>query len=165
MGWVSCLEDTQKRLDDFLNSIQDFTSDSEYLNWQELNEFRQTVANLQENFYQILEKGTDPNNTQIIDLEELKEKYKNLKLQTSELQNELSNERKKCLDMEKIIKNLSNELTKCNQSLNTEIQISERTTAMYHKELNRREELENKLFKLQQSPHKTQSSSKKRKKR
>lgn len=155
MGWVSCLEDAQTRLDNILNSVQGLETEIGSSTWYELNKINQLLEDLQNQLDEILEAVTDPNISPKIELCELKKDYELMKSQNHGLQLDLTEEQLRNLENSEILKETNFQLTEMAKSLKVEQDISEHLTAkyenleaMYYEERNRREKAESELKEL-----------------
>lgn len=145
MGWVSCLEDTQERLDDILNTIQGLSTNVGDSTSYEISRMRQDLHDLQSQLDNLVNIVTDPDIGSKIELHELKEVYEQTKLQNQQLQQQLSEVRRQCGEQLKEIEETNRQLSEMAKSLKAEQDIAEHATAECYKEQQRCEKLETKL--------------------
>lgn len=160
MGWVSCLEDAQERLDNIYNFVQGLKTEIGSPTWYEVNRISQILKDLQSQHDKLVEVATDPEIGSKIELYELKEAYEQMKLQNQNLQFTLSEEQYRNLENSEIIKAMNVQLSEMAKSLKTERDISEHWTAKYYEEQNRRERAEAELEKLKRVVSSDKSSKK-----
>jgi chromosome segregation ATPase len=149
MGWVSCLEDSQERLDDAVNTIQGLLNGIDPRMLYKVNQLREELHNLQGKLDGILEVVTDPEIGSKIDLVELREAYEQKEQHNQQLQRKLVELRKQCEDQSRRSEELETQLTALNGRLKAEVDIAENATAKFYKEQKRREKAEAKLQNLQ----------------
>jgi chromosome segregation ATPase len=149
MGWVSCLEDSQTRLDDAINAVQGLLNGIDPAMLYKVNQLRGELHDLQSKLDEILEVVTDPEIGSKIDLVELREAYEQKEQNNQQLQIKLVELRKQHEEQSRKIEELETQLTTLNGRLKAEIDIAENATAKFYKEQKRREKTEAKLQKLQ----------------
>ena len=145
MGWVSCLEDNQERLDDILNAIQGLSTSANGSTLYEISRMRQSLHDLQDQLNNLVEIVTDPEMGSKIELYELRQAYEQTKLQNQQLREHFSEEQKQCINQRKEIEAMSRQLIEISMSWKAERAIAENSTAKYYEEQQRRERVEAEL--------------------
>jgi len=162
MGWVSCLEDAQERLDDILNCVEGVGTRIDGSKWSEVDSIRNALEKLQSQLEELVEIVTDPEIAPKIELHELKASYEELQVENQNLQYRLSEEENKNLENCKIIEERDHQLAKMAQYLKAEQDISTHWSSQYCKEEDRRKKAEAQLEKFKTVE--TRNSSKKKNK-
>lgn len=165
MGWVSCLEDAQERLDDILNYVEAVGTRIDGSKWSEVDSISKTLEKLQSQLEELVEIVTDPDIAPKIELNELRASYEQIKLENQNLQSRLSQEKSKNLKNRKIIQEQDNRLTAMAKRLKTEREIATHWSTKYCKEQNRREKAEAELEKFKTVETRNSSRKNKNKKR
>jgi len=160
MGWVSCLEDAQERLDDILNCVEGVGTRIDGSKWSEVDSIRNALEKLQSQLEELVEIVTDPEIAPKIELHELKASYDEIQLENQNLQYRLSEEENKNLENCKIIEERDHQLAEMAKWLKIEQDISTNVQAQYQQEQDRRKKVEAQLEKFNE----TRNSSKKKNK-